>query len=171
MLQICLLMNLNILFYVKLLFELNNNILNFLLISLAVLLYILFKGDCIVIVLQKHAIWIRYQRQRRVWRLMWHVSCDADSWACALQWRHDGHNGVSKSPASRLFTQLFIQAQIKENIKTPRHWPLCREFTGQRWIPRTKGHWRGKCFHLMTSSCGQTRIMGCAWPSLSWWCK
>ena len=25
---------------------------------------------------------------------------------------------------SRLFTQPFIQAQIKENIKAPRHWPL-----------------------------------------------
>ena len=23
-----------------------------------------------------------------------------------------------------------------------------------RWIPRTKGQLRGKCFHLMTSSCG-----------------
>ena len=34
---------------------------------------------------------------------------------------------------------LFIQAQIKENIKTPRHWPSCGEFTGDRWIPRTKG--------------------------------
>ena len=33
--------------------------------------------------------------------------------------------------ALRLFTQPFIQAQIKENIKTPRHWPLCREFTGE----------------------------------------
>ena len=31
----------------------------------------------------------------------------------------------------------FIQAQIKENIKAPRHWPLCGEFTGDRWIPRT----------------------------------
>ena len=31
-----------------------------------------------------------------------------------------------KSPASPLFTQLFIQAQIKENIKAPCHWPLCR---------------------------------------------
>ena len=36
-------------------------------------------------------------------------------------------------------------------IKAPRHWPLCGEFTG-RWIPRTKGQLRGKCFHLMTSS-------------------
>ena len=42
--------------------------------------------------------------------------------------------------------------QIKENIKAPRHWPLCGEFTGDRWIPRTNGQWRGKCFHLMTSS-------------------
>ena len=46
-----------------------------------------------------------------------------------------------KSPASRLFTQPFIQTQIKENIKALRHWPLCDEFTGDRyrWIPRTNG--------------------------------
>ena len=42
-----------------------------------------------------------------------------------LRWRH-------KSPAWRLFTQLFIQAQIKENIKAPRHWPLWGEYTGDR---------------------------------------
>ena len=29
---------------------------------------------------------------------------------------------------------------------------LCGEFTGDRWIPRTNGQLRGKCFHLMTSS-------------------
>ena len=23
--------------------------------------------------------------------------------------------------------------------KAPRHWPLCGEFTGDRWIPRTNG--------------------------------
>ena len=57
------------------------------------------------------------------------------------------------SPASRLFTQPYVQAQIKENIKAPRHWPLWREFTSDQWIPRTKGQWREKCFHLMTSSC------------------
>ena len=34
-----------------------------------------------------------------------------------------------KLPASRLFTQPFIQAQIKEHIKAPRHRPLCGEFT------------------------------------------
>ena len=44
-----------------------------------------------------------------------------------------------KSPASWLFTQPFIHTQIKENIKAPRHWPLCGEFTGDRWIHRTNG--------------------------------
>ena len=65
----------------------------------------------------------------------------------ALCYRHDGVSNALlwclmlwarwrlKSPASRLFTQpfiyLFIQAQIKENIKAPRHWPLWGEFTGE----------------------------------------
>ena len=43
-----------------------------------------------------------------------------------------------KSPASQLFTQPFIQTQIRENIKAPCHWPLCGnspvtgEFSTQR---------------------------------------
>ena len=36
-------------------------------------------------------------------------------------------------------TQPFVQAQIKENIKAPRRWPLWREFTGDRWIRGTRG--------------------------------
>ena len=40
-----------------------------------------------------------------------------------------------KSPASRLFTQSFIQAHIKENINALRHWPLCGEFTGTGEFP------------------------------------
>ena len=44
-----------------------------------------------------------------------------------------------KSSASSLYTQPFIQEEIKENIKAPRHWPLCGESTVDRWIPRTKG--------------------------------
>ena len=44
-----------------------------------------------------------------------------------------------KSPASRLFTQPFIQAQIKGDIKALRHWPLWGEFSGDRWIACTKG--------------------------------
>ena len=37
-----------------------------------------------------------------------------------------------KSPALHLFTQPFIQTQIEENIKAPRHWPFCGEFTDDR---------------------------------------
>ena len=44
-----------------------------------------------------------------------------------------------KSPASRLFTQPFVPAQIKENIKAMRHWPLWGEFTGDWLIPRLEG--------------------------------
>ena len=40
-----------------------------------------------------------------------------------------------KSSALPLFTEPFIRAQIKENIKAPRHWPLCVEFTGTGEFP------------------------------------
>ena len=36
-----------------------------------------------------------------------------------------------KSPVFRLFTQPFIQVQLKENNKALRHWPLCGEFSDQ----------------------------------------
>ena len=39
---------------------------------------------------------------------------------------------------SWLFTQLLIEAQIKENIKASRHWALCGEYTSDQWILRTK---------------------------------
>ena len=43
-----------------------------------------------------------------------------------------------RSPASRLFTQPFIRAQIKENFKVPRHWPLCGEYTGTGEFPHKR---------------------------------
>ena len=44
---------------------------------------------------------------------------------------------ASQISSLKLFTQPFIQTQIKENIKAPRHWPLCGEFTGD-WFDLTK---------------------------------
>ena len=45
--------------------------------------------------------------------------------AVSLDRRHKGRDSVSNhQAASRLFTQPFIQAQIKENIEAPRHWSL-----------------------------------------------
>ena len=58
-----------------------------------------------------------------------------------------------ESPASWLFAQAFVQAQINENIKAPRHWPFLRGIHHWPVDSLTKGQLRGKCFHLMTSSC------------------
>ena len=46
---------------------------------------------------------------------------------------------ASKITGVSIFSQPLIQAQIKENIKAPRHWPLWGEFAGDRENPRTKG--------------------------------
>ena len=77
-------------------------------------------------------------------------------WFASLQWRHNEGDGVwNHKPHDCLPNRLF-KAKIKENIKALRYWPFLGEFTGHRWIPRSKGQWRGKCFHLMTSSCNVT---------------
>ena len=49
---------------------------------------------------------------------------------CALQWRHNGHDGVSNDRRFDCLFKLFVLAQIKENIKVTRHWPLWGEVTG-----------------------------------------
>ena len=45
-----------------------------------------------------------------------------------LQWRRNEYDGVSNHrPHDCLLNRLF-KAQIKENIKAPRHWPVTGEF-------------------------------------------
>ena len=56
-----------------------------------------------------------------------------------LRWHHNEGDSVSYHQPRDFFTQPFIQAKIKNIIKAPRPWPLCGEFTVDRWIPRTKG--------------------------------
>ena len=83
-----------------------------------------------------------------VWCICPTVIIVASVWFIHAQ-SHDGPGAMTvtskwaqrrlKSPPSRLFTQPFIRVQIKENIKAPRHRPLCGEFTGDRLIPRTNG--------------------------------
>ena len=83
-----------------------------------------------------------------------------------LQWRHNECDGVSNhQPHDCLFTQAFIQVQINENTKAPRHWLLCGEFTSNaenvsiwwrhhawRTIPSNMSSWiklfvSQHCFH------------------------
>ena len=60
-----------------------------------------------------------------------------------------GDSVSNHQPHDCLLNLLFRHRSKKKAL---RHWPLCVEFTGDRWIPRTNGQLRGKCFHLMTSS-------------------
>ena len=69
-----------------------------------------------------------------------------------------------KSPASRVFTPPFVQAQIKENINAPRHWPLWGEFTGHRWIPCTKGQKTRKMFPFNDVIVHPLCATGLGWP-------
>ena len=46
---------------------------------------------------------------------------------------------ASQITSFTIFFTMFIQAQMTENLKAPRHWLLWGEFTGDRRIPRTKG--------------------------------
>ena len=46
--------------------------------------------------------------------------------------------------ASQITSLMIVYSTVypdadKKNTKAPRHWPLCGEFTGDRWIPRTNG--------------------------------
>ena len=71
----------------------------------------------------------------------------------SLQWRHNERDGVSNHQNHGCSFNRFFQGADQKTIKAPRHWALWGEFTGDRWIPRTKDQERGTCFHLMTSSC------------------
>ena len=45
--------------------------------------------------------------------------------------------GPMASQITSVVTQPFVQ--VKDNIKVQRHWSLWGEFTGDQWIPLTKG--------------------------------
>ena len=53
----------------------------------------------------------------------------------SLQWRHNGRGSVSNhQPNDCLLNRLF-RRRSEKNIKVPRHWPLCGEFTGTGEFP------------------------------------
>ena len=54
----------------------------------------------------------------------------------SLQWRHNERDGASNQPPQDFLLNRLFKAQIKENSKASRHWPLCGEFTGERGIHR-----------------------------------
>ena len=70
----------------------------------------------------------------------------------SLWWRHNDHDSASNhQPHECLFNRLFRRRSKKTSNSASLAfvWGIHRD----RWIPRTNGQLRGKCFHLMTSSC------------------
>ena len=59
---------------------------------------------------------------------------------------------VSQITGISIVYSTLCSGAHQEHFKASRHWPLWGKFTGDRWVPRTKGQYHGKCFHLMTSS-------------------
>ena len=86
--------------------------------------------------------------------LRWHIFMCILQWTVkqwlSLQWRHNGHDSVSNhQPHDCLLNRLFRRRSKKTSkLRVTGLW--------DRWIPRTNGQLRGKCFHLMTSSCVNT---------------
>ena len=69
-----------------------------------------------------------------------------------LEWRHNERDGVSNHRHLGCLLNGLFRRRSKKTSKIRVIDPLCWEFTGDRWIPLTKGQLRGKCFHVMTSS-------------------
>ena len=75
----------------------------------------------------------------------------------SLQWRHNKHDAVWNHWRPECVFNRPLRRGPKNTSKLRVTGPLCGEFTGDRGSPRTKGQWRGKCFHSMMSSlCNDT---------------
>ena len=71
-------------------------------------------------------------------------------WLPQCQWsRHEGYgshycDAIMGAMASQITSLTNVYSIVhsgadQRKYQGPRHWPLCGEFTGDRWIPRTNG--------------------------------
>ena len=87
-------------------------------------------------------VWAQHERRRLI------ITPPLSDWAHnhnALQWRHNGRDGVSNhQPHDCLLNRLFRHRSKKASkLRITGRWPVNSPH---------KGQWRGKCFHFMTSS-------------------
>ena len=68
-----------------------------------------------------------------------------------LHWRHNDHDGVSNHQPHGVYSTVYSDADESRH-QSSASLAFVRGIHRSRWIPRTKGQLRGKCFHLMTSS-------------------
>ena len=99
-------------------------------------------------------LWYRVDRKCKYILMFPHLN------AATLRWRHNVRDSVSNhQPHHCLLSRLFRRRSKKTSKRCVTGLCLCGEFTGDRWIPRTNGQSRGKCFHLMTSSSWRKRFV------------
>ena len=76
--------------------------------------------------------------------------------------RYHYNDVIMTTMASQITTLTVVYSTVYSDADQRKHqssaslafvWGIHRD----RWIPRTKGQSRGKCFHLMTSSCLESR--------------
>ena len=65
---------------------------------------------------------------------------------------------IMTTMASQITSLMVVYSTVYSDADQRKHQssvslPFVCEIHRDRWIPRTKGQLRGKCFHLMTSSC------------------
>ena len=101
---------------------------------------------------------------------MWCISTVKSAWRMQMAWQlfwrhdickdHDDHytDVIMTTMASQITSLTVVYSTVYSDADQRKHqssaslafvWGNHRD----RWIPRTKGQLRGKCFHLMTSSC------------------
>ena len=72
-------------------------------------------------------------------------------WTIALQWRHNGAV-ASQTTGLRIVHSIVYSDADQRKHQSSASLAFVRRIDRDRWIPRTNGQLRGKCFHLMTSS-------------------
>ena len=84
---------------------------------------------------------------------------------CSPHWSWISHYNdvIMTTMASKTTSLTVVYSTVYSDADQRKHqssaslafvWGIHRD----RWIPRTKGQLRGKCFHLMTSSCVDIRV-------------
>ena len=115
-------------------------------------------------------------------RILWNSACPCDILAMDFDNNHNKYASydtlvhyddvIMTMLASQITSLTVVYLTIYSDADQRKHqssaslafvWGIHRD----RWIPRTKSQLRGKCFPLMTSSCGNGRHW--PWPSRLIW--
>ena len=94
----------------------------------------------------------------RLWICGWRVN--------SVQYHNDD---VIMTPMAPQITRLAVVYSIvysgvdKKKHQSSASLAFVRGIHRDRWIPRSKGQLRGKCFHLMTSSCIEQFVLEIRW--------